>query len=79
MGEGWLVQESCVWIFEYLEHVDKAMPMLWRNKPGNRLTNEVHKGKGLHFCFTNETREKYNHIVLQMPSSWRIDMTYMWI
>ena len=27
-GEGWLVYELCVWLFEYMEHVDKRMPKL---------------------------------------------------
>ena len=58
MAEGWLVQESCVWISEYLGRVDKTMPMLWSTKDDERLIDEVRQGKGLRFCMTDETREK---------------------
>ena len=47
MAEGWLVQESCVWISEYLGRVDTTMPMLWSTK----YDHEVCQGKRLHFCF----------------------------
>ena len=52
MAEGWLVQESCVWITEYLGRVDKAMPMLWSSKDDDRLVDEVRQGKGLRFRLT---------------------------
>ena len=58
MAEGWLVQESCVWIIEYLGRVDKAMPMLWSSKDDDRLVDEVRQGKGLRFWLTEVTREK---------------------
>ena len=58
MVEGWLVQEACVWITQYLERVDKEMPMLWSTKDDERLINEVCQGKGLHFRLTDVTREK---------------------
>ena len=58
MAEGWLVQESYVWISEYLGRVDKTMPMLWSTKDDERLIDEVRQGKGLRFCMTDETREK---------------------
>ena len=58
MAEGWLVQESCVWIIEYLGHVDREMPMLWNTKDDKRLIDEVRHGKGLRFRLTNVTREK---------------------
>ena len=58
MAEGWLVQESCVWISEYLGRVDTTMPMLWSTKDDERLIDEVRQGKGLRFRLTEERREK---------------------
>ena len=58
MAEGWLVQESCVWISEYLGRVDKSMPMLWNMKDDDRLVGEVRQGKGTRFRMTEEMRNK---------------------
>ena len=41
MAEGWLVQESCVWIFEYTKCVDKNITKLWSTKDDDRLGGEV--------------------------------------
>ena len=46
MAEGWLVQESCVWISVCLGRVDKSMPMLWCMKDDDSLVGEVRQGKG---------------------------------
>ena len=58
MAEGWLAQESCVWISEYMERVDKSMPKLWSTKDDDRLVAKVWQGKGIQFCMTEEVREK---------------------
>ena len=58
MAEGWLVQESCVWISKYLGRVDTTMPVLWSTKDDERLIDEVRQGKGLCFRLTDEIREK---------------------
>ena len=58
MAEGWLVQESYVWITEYLRHLDTEISMLWNTKDDKRLIDEVCKGKGLCFHLIDVTREK---------------------
>ena len=37
MAEGWLVQESCVWISKYLRPIDKNMSKLWSTNDDERL------------------------------------------
>ena len=58
MAEGWLVEELCVWIFEYMERVDKSMPKLWSTKYNDRLVGKVQQGKDIQFCMIEEVREK---------------------
>ena len=58
MAEGWLVQESCVWITEYMERVDKSMPKLWSTKDDERLVGEVRQDKGTLFCMIEDVKEK---------------------
>lgn len=46
MAEGWLVQESFVYISEYLSQVDPRMPRLWSNEIDARMESNVPQGKG---------------------------------
>lgn len=46
MAEGWLVQESFVYISEYLSRVDPSMPRLWSNEEDARMESNVPQGKG---------------------------------
>jgi len=59
MSEGWLVQESCVFISEYLAHnKDKNMPHLWSTKDDDRVMGEVPQGNGLLKVFDEAMRTK---------------------
>ena len=58
MAEGWLVQESCVWISKYLGSVDARMPKLWSMQDDDRLVSKVRQGKDLQFGRSEEEKEK---------------------
>lgn len=58
MAEGWLVQESCVWISEYLGRVDQDLPLMWSNKDDDRLVGDVPQGQGTQFRMSESFREK---------------------
>ena len=46
MAEGWLVQESLVYIAEWITEMDKESPMVWHKGEDERLTNDVAHGGG---------------------------------
>lgn len=46
MAEGWLIQESLVYISEFLGQVDSSLPRLWSNEEDLRMTSIVPQGKG---------------------------------
>lgn len=46
MAEGWLVQESFVYMSEYLCRIDPSMPRLWSMEVDERLISHVPQGKG---------------------------------
>ena len=58
MVEGWLVQESCVSIYEYLGCVDKVLLMLWSTKDDDRLVDQIHQGKRLMILFDGSNKGK---------------------
>ena len=62
MAEGWLVQESFVWISKYLGRIDARMPRLWSMQDADRFVSEVRQGKGLQFCLSEEEKEKVQSI-----------------
>ena len=41
MAEGWLIQESLVYISEFLGQVDNSLPQLWSNEEDLRMTSIV--------------------------------------
>lgn len=62
MAEGWLVQESCVYISEYLAgKKQNIMPHLWSTKDDDRLTGKVPQGKGVLKLFDEEKRTKVHN------------------
>ena len=58
MAEGWLVQESLVFITEYLSSVDPEMPKLWSKDTDNRVSGEEPQGKGIMRKMDNALRDK---------------------
>ncbi|MCO5574345.1 hypothetical protein L7F22_028128 [Adiantum nelumboides] len=47
MAEGWMVQESCVFISEYLTHSQNNIIELWNIKDDERVVSEVPQGNGV--------------------------------
>ena len=47
IAKRWIVQESCIWIFECLGSIDLFMTQLWSNKDDDILAGKVRQGKGL--------------------------------
>lgn len=60
MAEGWLVQESCVFISGYLAHKNN-MPHLWSTKDDDRVVGEVPQGNGVTKLFDEAMRTKVNN------------------
>ena len=58
MAEGWLAQESCVFISEYLMNENTNIRGLWSTKDDERVVGEVPQGNGITKRFTENMREK---------------------
>lgn len=61
MAEGWLVQESCVFISEYLLRSSNNVVQLWNTKDDDRLLGEVPQGNGVVARFSEELRTKVSN------------------
>lgn len=60
MAEGWLVQESMVYITEFLAHTNPSVPRLWDNKDDERVVGELPQGKGSIRRMSEPFRNKVN-------------------
>ena len=58
MEKGWLVQESCVWISEYLRCVDTMMLRLRTMEDDDTLFSKVDEGKDFQFGHSEEEKDK---------------------
>ena len=68
MAEGWLVQESCVFITEYLVNENTNIPRLWSTKDYDRAVGEVTQGNGITKRFTEQMREKvHTYCLMNCP------------
>ena len=47
MAMGWLVQESLVYITEYLSTSNPKLPRLWRQDENDQISGEEPQGQGL--------------------------------
>ena len=47
MVEGWMVQDSCVFVFEYLSRSQNKILELWSRKDDNQLVGDVPQGNGI--------------------------------
>ena len=61
MAEGWLVQESCVFISEYLSRIQKNVPELWSTRDDDRLLGDVPQGNGVVKRFSDEMHTKVSN------------------
>ena len=61
MVEGWLVQESCVFISGYLAHKNNSMSHLWSTKDDDRLVDKVPQANGVAKWFDEAMRTKVNN------------------
>lgn len=60
MAEGWLVQESCVFISGYLTQKTNV-PHLWSTKDDDRVVGEVPQGNGVRKLFDEVMRTRVNN------------------
>ncbi|MCO5594101.1 hypothetical protein L7F22_048122 [Adiantum nelumboides] len=59
MAEGWLVQESCVFVSEYLSRSQNNALELWSTKDDDRVVIDVPQGNGVVKRFSEEVQTKY--------------------
>lgn len=64
MAEGWLVQESLVYIAEWITEMDKESPMVWHKGEDERLTNDVAHGGGTSKRMDGSLEEKINRFCM---------------
>ena len=64
MAEGWIVQESLVYIAEWIAEFDKESPMLWRLGEDERLTTDVAHGGGSSKRMDTTLEEKINRFCM---------------
>ena len=60
MAEGWLIQESLVYITEFLSSANPEMPRLWTPEIDMRVTGEEAQGKGIVRKMDSHLRDKIN-------------------
>ena len=69
MAEGWLVQESLVYITKFLGRKEESTPVLWDNKEDERMVGEVAQGNGLQCKMDSILEEKIKRFcILNHPS-----------
>ena len=61
MAEGWMVQESCVFVSEYLSHSQNNVLELWSTKDDDRVLGDVLQGNGIVKQFSEKVRSKVNN------------------
>ncbi|MCO5552535.1 hypothetical protein L7F22_006047 [Adiantum nelumboides] len=61
MAEGWLVQESCVFISEYLSRSQNNALELWSTKDDDRVVGDVPQGIGVVKRFSEEVQTKVSN------------------
>ncbi|MCO5581359.1 hypothetical protein L7F22_035241 [Adiantum nelumboides] len=61
MVEGWLVQESCVFVSEYLSRSQNNALELWITKDDDRVVGDVLQGNGVVKQFSEEVRTKVSN------------------
>ncbi|MCO5580232.1 hypothetical protein L7F22_034098 [Adiantum nelumboides] len=61
MAEGWLVQESCVFVSEYLSRSQNNALELWSTKDDDRVVGDVPQGNGNVKRLSEEVRTKVSN------------------
>lgn len=64
MAEGWLVQESLVYISEFLGKKEDSLPLLWQNIEDKRMVGDVPQGKGKQCKMDSSLEEKINRFCM---------------
>ncbi|MCO5615118.1 hypothetical protein L7F22_069407 [Adiantum nelumboides] len=70
MAEGWLVQESCVIISEYLSRSQNNALELWSMKDDDRVVGDVPQGNGVVKRFSEEVRTKVVFYLTRSNPRW---------
>ncbi|MCO5547710.1 hypothetical protein L7F22_001161 [Adiantum nelumboides] len=76
MAEGWMVQESCVFISEYLTRSQNNIIELWNIKDDERVVSEVPQGNGVvkRFSEAEQTKVVF-YLVRPNPRWWYVIQT----
>ena len=69
MAEGWMVQESCVFVSEYLSRSQNNVLELWSTKDDDRVLGDVPQGNGIVKRFSEEVRNKVSNYCMMNSDS----------
>ena len=69
MAEGWMVQESCVFVLEYLSCSQNNVLELWSTKDDDRVVRDVPQGNGIIKRFNEEVRTKVSNYFMMNSDS----------
>lgn len=69
MAEGWMVQESCVFVSEYLSRSQNNILELWSTKDDDRVLGDVPQGNGVVKRFSDEVRSKVSNYCMMNSDS----------
>lgn len=64
MAEGWIVQDSFVYVSEYLATMDSSMPRLWNDEEDPRIHSHVPSGRGKTMNMDRSMRDAVNNFCI---------------
>ena len=68
-AKGWMVQESCVFVSEYLSRSQNNVLELWSTKDDDRVLGDVPQGNGIVKRFSEEVRSKVSNYCMMNSDS----------
>ena len=69
MAEEWMVQESCVFVSEYLSRSQNKILELWSTKDDDRVVGDVLQGNGVVKRFGDEVQSKVSNYCMMNSDS----------
>ena len=69
MAEGWMVQEPCVFVSEYLSRSQNNVLDLWSTKDDDRVLGDVPQGNGIVKRFSEEVQNKVSNYFMMNSDS----------
>ena len=69
MAKGWMVQESCVFVSEYLSRSQNNFLELWSTKDNDRVVGNILQGNGVVKKFKEEVQTKVSNYCMMNSDS----------